>query len=290
MSHSTSSLPRTPAAAKWWVSVACVAVPTFMVMVLTLGFGVPVDLVFNDAASYTGEPFYLGLFSNLGVLLWWVAAVCCALAACVLPRDGGGFARSAMTSAALLSGWLALDDLALLHEEVLPTLLGVSELVIAAAYGSVILWYLWRFRAVHLTLDTGLLAAALLLVGLGTAVDVVEHMLDFTDGQLMVRRLHAPVPPMIIELLSPGFGVDLAAAVVGPNEARESVKLLGRFLEEIPEFAGTAAWAAYHARAAWRLLCAELAPAAARADPAAAWLLRQPARPERRPRTRADAF
>ena len=69
----TSSVQAVPAprpATPWWLYAASIGVPTAAVLLATFGFGVPPRAILGDAATYVGQPPYLGLFSNLGVLGW----------------------------------------------------------------------------------------------------------------------------------------------------------------------------------------------------------------------------
>ena len=90
---------------------------------------------------------YYGAVSNLGVMTWVGTAVACLFAAAVLAaRTGHTRDVSFLIAAGLFTGFLAMDDLFLVHENVLPAF-GVSEPVTYAAYGMLGLAYLalaWR--------------------------------------------------------------------------------------------------------------------------------------------------
>ena len=90
---------------------------------------------------------YYGAVSNLGVMTWIGSAVVCLFAASVLATAGGRPADvSFLMAAGLFTGFLAMDDLFLVHENVLPAF-GVSEPVTYAAYALLGLAYLiasWR--------------------------------------------------------------------------------------------------------------------------------------------------
>lgn len=88
----------------------------------------------------------LGMASNIGVLYWAVGAACCGLAAAVLWDRGPQPKVRMLAQAALLSGFLGIDDLIMLHDSVFPRL-GVPEMVTFGVYGLLGLTYVivnWR--------------------------------------------------------------------------------------------------------------------------------------------------
>ena len=89
--------------------------------------------------------FYFGAISNLGVIAWFVTATACLLLAALL-RLAGAEPDPLFLAGGLLSLWLGLDDLFLVHENLLPAA-GFPELVTYAIYASAGLAYLafaWR--------------------------------------------------------------------------------------------------------------------------------------------------
>lgn len=77
---------------------------------------------------------YDAAVSNLGILMFIGTAAACMLAATVLlvVRAGNGEVRAALF-AGLLSGWLGLDDMFMLHETVFPKL-GIAEFTVLLVY------------------------------------------------------------------------------------------------------------------------------------------------------------
>lgn len=81
------------------------------------------------AAEYAPDccHVYYGLVSNLGLLLWSGTAAVCLLAGLVfLSVDRRDPFTLFALSAGLLTGWIAIDDMFLVHEKVLPAL-GVPQ-------------------------------------------------------------------------------------------------------------------------------------------------------------------
>lgn len=123
----------------------------------------PIEYFLRDAAATTGEPGYIGGLSSCGVLLAWGAGVCCLLAG-ALRRIGALLAVGALVCL------LALDDLFLLHES--------FELAAAAIYGAGAVVIIARYRAYFARRDWLLLAAALGLLAVSGAADIVGELVD----------------------------------------------------------------------------------------------------------------
>ncbi|MDO1451402.1 hypothetical protein Q0590_34320 [Rhodocytophaga aerolata] len=124
---------------------------TAILLVAFLGWvsvhlGIPFNSFTRDpAAIFHANPF-MGVLSNLGILLWCVAATCC-LFAFLLRKQHQHFQAfsSFYYYSGLLSCLLLFDDLFMLHEEVFPHMLGVPELAVYGSYFILILLYLLVF-------------------------------------------------------------------------------------------------------------------------------------------------
>jgi hypothetical protein len=91
---------------------------------------VPAAFLVRDASQVAKFPFYIGLVSHLGMLLWSAAASISLFSAAVA-RDRG-LARF-LLAGGLLTAWLGLDDLFTLHESAFPDYLGISEKTVLGA-------------------------------------------------------------------------------------------------------------------------------------------------------------
>jgi hypothetical protein len=138
-------------------------------------------------AAITGEPPYLytrdpaaihqanpllGAVSNLGIVLWAAAATVALFTSRQLARIEEARRTSTFLQAAgVLSCWLLLDDLYMLHERVLPDWFGVPQPLVFALYAVVILVLVARFRSVLRTADSRPLALALGFFAVSAAID-----------------------------------------------------------------------------------------------------------------------
>jgi hypothetical protein len=88
-------------------------------------------LLRDPAASYDFVP-WSGLYSHLGVLALTVTGAISVFAAVVWQHPARD--RQIMIHVGLMSLWLALDDLFMLHEGVFPYLVGIPEMVVLGIY------------------------------------------------------------------------------------------------------------------------------------------------------------
>jgi hypothetical protein len=166
---------------KHWLTAIVLAIPiAFMSVVATQPWIDPAMLLRDPLAVAELVPagcckVYYGAVSSLGVLLWAAGAAICLFAAClVLALRRGFYALAFLVSGGLLTGFLAIDDLFLVHENVLPAF-GVPEPVTYGAYLAAGLGYLavsWRQIMAH---DYALFFAAAGLLVLSAMIDWQFH-------------------------------------------------------------------------------------------------------------------
>ena len=112
------------------------------------GTGVLARLAGVSNEALTREPqavlegaWYIGALSNLGAIVWAVAAVSAALTATVVH----GRERTMFAAAGAFSSLLLADDLFLLHDAVFPKV-GLSESIVQAAYLVVLVVITAKYR------------------------------------------------------------------------------------------------------------------------------------------------
>lgn len=126
----------------------------------------------RDPTAISGNPFYLGLISNLGVLLWAATAAICLFSYTVLRRYGR---NSELAPFLLWTGLgttlFCLSDFFLLHEEVLPNYFGISEKIVFSVYGLLGILYLIRFTTLILKTEYLILVIAFIFLWLSVVFD-----------------------------------------------------------------------------------------------------------------------
>jgi hypothetical protein len=174
------------------------------------------------AAGGDQSEFYLGLFSNLGVVVWTATAAICLFAGSELSDATNRRARHFLLYAGLFTLLLMLDDLFMLHEN-------YGDRLLYVLYAIGLLYYVIRFFGLILGLDVVLFALAVPLFG--SAV-----LLDLAPWRLL-----------------PGAGIEVPQTVASSPIERDEVRRFGRelryLLEDGFKFIGICCWA-FHIRAA----------------------------------------
>lgn len=136
----------------------------------------------QDPAELVGYPFYYGVFSYVGVLLWAAAGSVATLAWAIL-RDADRDRARYFLFAGVVSTIFAFDDLFLLHEDVLPHRAGIDELLVMAVYGLVALAFLVRHYARIVVEGPSLLVGAVVFFGASVLLD----LWDPSDANVLVE-------------------------------------------------------------------------------------------------------
>ncbi|MEX2575007.1 MAG: hypothetical protein WD317_11945 [Balneolaceae bacterium] len=124
----------------------------------------------EPAVIYNAHPF-LGLASNIGVLMWCAAAAICFFTYASSENRYSGKESLFFFCSALLTTLLLFDDFFMLHEAIFPWYLGLQEETTYILYGIVVLIYLSYFRQQLLDSDYVFLAVAFIFLGLSVAAD-----------------------------------------------------------------------------------------------------------------------
>ena len=164
-----------------------------LLVAVALQSAVPVERLFRDMLSVAEDypdccHVYDGLISNLGILLWWAAASVTGFAAlAVACLSGRRYDILALTMAAVFSAWLAIDDLFMLHETVLP-LFGLPQPATYALYGAITIAYISLSWRVVLTASPLFLLMAISMLGLSVFIDILSgHGMDAISDWLLAN-------------------------------------------------------------------------------------------------------
>lgn len=158
--------------------IACLAWTAVVVTPLIVAdlLGSDTKTLTRDVVDEADVPYWTGMLAMLANLAWALAAGAC-LASGLAVRAAGGAARRSgfLIGAAVAIGYLGLDDALLIHEEVVPKLLGVPEftylflvLLAIAASG-------WAFRSELLRADPLVLGFAVALLA-ASAFEDYRHL------------------------------------------------------------------------------------------------------------------
>lgn len=128
----------------------------------------------RDPAHIVGTPFYTGLISNLGITVWCAGAVIALFAAFFLPPSRK---KRFLIWSGILTLYLMVDDVAMLHDDVFRSIFNTYEQVILLAYVPVAWLYISRFRRELFEDDIALLVLAFAFMGISLTLDQWHLML-----------------------------------------------------------------------------------------------------------------
>jgi hypothetical protein len=110
-------------------------------------FGVKMTTLSVDPLQRLHQPFYLGLLSQLGALLWCTTAAI-TLFSSLLAHEAKRHASAIgfLRMIGILTILLLIDDLLMIHEVILPQYLHLASESLYLAYGVYMCWLLVQFR------------------------------------------------------------------------------------------------------------------------------------------------
>lgn len=200
-------------------------------LVLILQRSVPVSVLLNDTTYESGVPFYTGLLSNLGILIWMTAAAVSGFTYALLRYYPDHPARPFLLASTLLTVYLTLDDFFLLHDEVFLDYVGISEPIVFGAYILMVAAYVFAFRRTIRRSEYTLLILAGGFFAISLTVDNVQELLP---GLYTAVRETTDNPMVVVE------------GVQQPVEG--AVGNLRHVLEDGTKLFGIVAWCLYFVR------------------------------------------
>jgi len=159
----------------------------FVVVIATAQMGVSLAMLTRDPASIAKIHPFIGVVSNLGVLLWTASATIC-LFSWALFRHRLNEMRFAtfLLCSGLLTTLLLLDDFFLLHDAIFPHYFGVNEKVAFLGYGGLIIGWMVIFRKCIRRTEYLILLTALVFFGLSLFIDVFQHPIQSVIGNARI--------------------------------------------------------------------------------------------------------
>lgn len=153
-------------------------------LVATWWKGLPFGLVSSDPVTTADLPFYAGLLSNVGVLLWCATSAIAIFVGTMLRTDAR---HRSMATFLLLSGlfttMLLADDFFLVHEVVFPYYLGMPQRLLVGSYALLAIAWLAGFARVIARTNFSVLLLSLCFLGISAAVDQFSHLhVAWEDG------------------------------------------------------------------------------------------------------------
>lgn len=157
----------------FWLGI----LPVLLVGLVSSWLAIEVRVLTQDVTALAKVHPLAGVLSSLGILVWWTSASLWLFCAGVQRREGERRLARFCLSSALLSGYLALDDLFQIHESLAPVYLGIPEGAVYGLLGLAVAAYLMGFRDELLNWRGLLLLGSLGLLAASVGVDKLEPLL-----------------------------------------------------------------------------------------------------------------
>jgi hypothetical protein len=157
------------------LTVVTTLVPfSFVSLIFTLKTNLSPSILTKDTAVIGDIPFYAGLFSNIGVLLWCTSVVICLFSYIILKQDAKvNKVASFLLLSGLLTFLLLLDDFFLLHESFFPIYFGIKSHVTFTIYIALVLSLFIRYIKIIKKTEFFILLSSIAFFSLSIISDVL---------------------------------------------------------------------------------------------------------------------
>lgn len=149
-----------------------------IVLMASVHTDIPLAMFTRDPADITHTSPFLGVVSNICILLWCASAAICFFSFFIFRKTEAHSAAIFFLFSGLLTSMLMLDDLFLLHERIFPQYLHWRQRYIYLSYVSVVLVYLATFRQIIFKNNFLVLSLALGFFFMSVAVDCMAAKMD----------------------------------------------------------------------------------------------------------------
>lgn len=143
-----------------------------VIAVISILYQIPIPTFTRDTTAIAGYHPITGVLSNLGILLWCVAATTCAFAAFILRSVKSRDNYLYLLFSSLLTAYLMFDDLFLIHEE-LSTMIGLNGNVIFVLLGIALIAYFLYFIKIIFQTDIIIFLLAVAFLSLSLVADTI---------------------------------------------------------------------------------------------------------------------
>ncbi len=179
-------LPKEQANRVWQILLGVGAVLLVVIVglyILASAAGVPLEKLSTETATYTDTSFYTGILSNLGIMLWSAAAALGFLGAVLL--RGVPRVERFMFASGIATTLLALDNIMLIHDRVIPRHLHVRESIVYVLYILLIAIFLLSFsRLILSATNYPILAVGVLFLFVSAAMG---KLLDYSQQMMFIK-------------------------------------------------------------------------------------------------------
>ena len=148
-------------------------------------FLIDFGLITRDPNQLAGFHPFIGILSQIGIIMWSSTASLCFLAYVFAKNSADKNFRRFLFFSAFLTAWLLLDDIFIIHEILGPEYFHIKQNYFYGIYFFVTLVYLLSFLRVILRTEFVLLIIAFIYFGLSIILDYVSSKMDYEINTLI---------------------------------------------------------------------------------------------------------
>ncbi|WP_026006156.1 hypothetical protein [Moritella dasanensis] len=145
----------------------------FSITMISGYYNIPISSFTRDPTVVLGGPSYVGFISNIGMLFWAFTAAICLFSSVIHKQGNNKTTSQFLLYSGLLTLWLLLDDMFMLHDSLLPNHLMIPEKLVYLGYVVMVLVYLVKFRTEILSHEYATLFIAFSFFALSVLADLL---------------------------------------------------------------------------------------------------------------------
>jgi len=156
----------------------------FLFTILMIGryYNIPIESFIRNPTAVLGGAVYIGFISNIGILFWAFTTAICLFSSMIHKQDKNqASTRQFLFYSGLLTLWLLLDDMFMLHDSIFPYHLMIPEELIYLSYITVVLVYLAKFKTEILAYEYVILSLAFCFFALSVLIDLFIEQQGFVS-------------------------------------------------------------------------------------------------------------
>lgn len=229
---------------------------TFILSIVSYVIIISINMNFTKSIpKITGDGSYL---SNLGIVLWCVAATVCFFSAALLNKNKTKKISHFLLYSGLLTSYLLFDDFLQWHERLFPKILHIDEKIVFILLGIAALTLMIKFKDIILRTNYIVMLMGLFFLAMSIAGDGILNPIEIVYGVLVIAFLlsiyifityRSILKEYLLVLSTMIVGIGVAFAILQTN-----AEYADYLFEEGAKWLGIASWCSYYTHTAYQAI------------------------------------
>lgn len=140
-------------------------------------FSIPIPMLTANPISFLKAPFYQGILHRLGLMFWsFIVIINLFTYTIIKNKNYSSEETSFLLFSSLFFGFFMFDEMLLIHNDILPKLIGIHQLIVLIIYTIVALIFLLSFKKTILKNFPVLFLSAISLLALSMMIDIFSYL------------------------------------------------------------------------------------------------------------------